>query len=362
MRAFFTFLSLCFCLSVSAQVTVNFIPELNGRNVQGLLGFQLINPNGPVRVRATIIVSERVAGTVIRIRTPEFTAAPGNNTIPEAAVTGASVEFSADKTGNMIARTRMLPQGDYDYCYNIRSVNSDMPAEDQCFAYTLEPFADMNLIEPYNRDTICDKRPVMTWQPLLPAVPGASYQLVLSEVKKGQSPTEALNYNLPVLNQRDLFAPVLPYPAIAPELVTGKKYAWQVTAYKEQTILSRSEVWSFVMNCRDSVKKAPDSGESYRDVEDLARGNLYVARGVLRFGIGNPYGEQPMKFRVHPADDPSGNIKGMGEHQLKNGYNYVIIDLAENGRFRDGKYYIMEITLPNGVIRTLRFRYEEVKN
>ncbi|MFD0794728.1 DUF928 domain-containing protein [Mucilaginibacter litoreus] len=362
MRSIVTMLSLLLSISVSGQITVNFIPELNGRNMEGLLGFQLINQNTAVRAQVTITVNERRAGTVLRVRTPEFTVTSGSTYLSANIARSSTVQFSQDKIGNLIARSRTFPQGDYDYCFTVKIAGSDLPPDDQCFSYTLEPFADMSLIEPFNGESICEKRPLMTWQPLLPVVPGASYQLVLAEVKRGQSPTEALNYNLPVINQRNLYAPMLPYPSIAPELVSSKKYAWQVTAYKDQTILSRSDVWQFTLNCPDSLQKPVDTVSAYRDVEDLARGNLYVAKGYLRFALTNPYGEQAMNYTVHPVSEPSKKMRGLGKISLNTGDNYIIIDLAANGRFRAGKYYILEIRLPNGTVRNLRFLYEDIKD
>lgn len=359
------YLTIIVCLlvsRVSAQISVNFIPELNGRNVSGLLNIQVINPFQAIDGSLAITVTERKGGMVLRIKTPVFRLPSGNNPLSPSVAGSSAVIFSPGNLGRLTAASRTFPQGDYEYCFEFSIRGTDTPPQEQCFSYTVEPFADMNLIDPYNKDVICDKRPVLSWQPLLPGIPGAYYQLVLAEVKKGQSPTEALNYNLPVINQRNIIAPVLTYPPVAPELVNKKKYAWQVTAYKDQTILSRSEIWDFTIDCKDSVKRPEQPDLSYRDIEDLARGNFYVATGFVRFRVINPYAKQKLIYSIRPLDDPANKLKGLPALELVTGANYTVIDLSENKRFKNGKYYIMDVTLPNGEIKSLRFLYEQPQN
>lgn len=181
----------------------------------------------------------------------------------------------------------------------------------------------------------------------------------ISEIKNGQNATEALNYNLPVINQSNIVSPILPYPSIAPQLVKGKKYAWQVTAYKDQTVLNRSEIWEFTVDCQDSVKKVADDG--YRDIEDLSRGNYYIAAGFLKFALVNPYQAQDLKYAITSLNNPDKKIKRLPKLKLKTGNNQVQIDLTATNSFTDEKYYILKVQLPNGTTKSLRFLYMEVK-
>jgi len=351
---------LLFSLPVLGQTTIQFIPELYGRNVDGLFRCNIINTSSQSQTATlSIVVKERKAGTVCVIKTPAFNVITGNNVLPFTIAHSSSVQFANTGTGRLTSVNHNFPEGDYEYCFTVNYTSHDLLPVEQCFDYTLAPFAELNLIDPYDRDKICDQRPLLTWQPLIPGMPGALYQLVLAEVKSGQNPTEALNYNLPVINQSNILSPVLPYPSIAPQLEKGKTYAWQVTAYKDQTILNRTAIWSFKVECPDSTKKAPDGG--YRNIEDLSKGNYYIANGVLKFAMVNPYQAQNLKYEIVSLKKPDKKIKHLPSLKLQSGINQINIDLSGNNSFDSDEYYILKVWLPNGVNKNLRFLYHEVK-
>jgi hypothetical protein len=358
MRLRLTLLLFLFSASAFGQVSFLFVPEVYGRKPDGLFNCRIINSGATQNGYLTITVTERKGGIICQVRTAEFSVLPGSNPIPVSATRAASVNFASNRLGQLTAASRSFPEGDYDYCFALNYVHSDNPPEEQCFSYTLAPFAELNLIDPYNKDKICDKRPLLTWEPLIPGVPGSYYQLVLTEIQKGQSATEAMNYNLPLINQSNILSPILPYPSIAQELVNKKRYAWQVTAYKDQTILNRSDIWEFVVDCRDTVK-ADSVIRGYRSIDDLSKGNYYIAKGKIRFALVNPYQQQQLKYKINPLDDPSKVIKGLPAIKLLNGDNTITIDLSANNRFKAGKYYVLSVWLPDGAVKNLRFLYEQ---
>lgn len=345
---------------VLGQVSINFVPEIYGRNVDGLFNCQLINSGARQTTSLKITVTERKGGTACVIKTPDFTLLPGSNPLPVSAARNAAIQFSGTNTGQLTRMSHTFPEGDYDYCFELTPTSDSMPVE-QCFSYVLAPFSELNLIDPYDQDKICDKRPLLTWQPLLPGIPGSSYQLVLAEIKDTQNPTEALQYNLPIVLQSGIYSPVLPYPSIARELENGKKYAWQVTAYKDQTILNRSEVWQFTVECQDSVKKVT-SDDGYRDIEDLLKGNFYLASGEIKYILVNPYESRNLRYEIVSISEGGGKqLKKLPKIKLQNGKNKIVLNLSETGKFTSGNYYIMNLWLPNGEQRSLRFLYEDPK-
>jgi hypothetical protein len=358
-KQYITLLFLVAGLSAFGQATIQFIPELYGRNVEGLFKCSIINPNQGQSVSLSIVVKERNAGTVCIIKTQPFSIVQGANPLPFSAARSAALQFSGNSIGRLSSANHTFPEGDYEYCYTLTYLRSDILPVEQCFDYVLAPFAELHLTDPYDKDKICDKRPLLTWQPLLPGIPGSAYQLVLAEIKSGQNATEALNYNLAVINQSNIISPVLAYPSIARELEKGKTYAWQVTAYKDRTILNRSEVWSFTVDCQDSVKKVIDDG--YRDIEDLAKGNYYVAVGTVKFALVNPYQAQPLKYEISSISNPDKKIKRLPKLNLVTGDNKIVIGLTTNNTFIDGSYYIIKVWLPNGTLKSLRFLYVEEK-
>jgi len=340
------------------QVTFQFLPEIYGRNIEGLLNCRIINPSGRKTGSLMLTVSERKSGTVMTVKTANFTLMPGVNSLPVAAVRGASFEFYNNPVAVIVRHDHDFPVGDYEYCFTINYAGGDIPSE-QCFDYNLVPLAQLHLIEPYDRDTLCNKKPLLTWQPLIPTVQGTTYQLVLAEVKNDQNAVEALNYNLPIINQSHILSPILTYPAIVPQLEDGKTYAWQVTAYKDQTILNRSEIWTFREQCNEKKKEPVLSDDGYRDIEDLVRGNYYIASGAIRFAVTNPYKEAKFKYQIETLNNPGKKIKGLPKIVLATGKNKIMIDLANTDSFIDGYSYLMTVWLPDGTMKNLRFIYKD---
>ena len=349
------------CLQGKAQYTFNFMPEVQGRSIDNICKVRITNTGSMITTSLRIVVTEAKVGTVVTIDIPQFQLMPGTGSVPPAAVYHAAVSFANNKIATIIRQSGYFSEGDFEYCFQLyegAGHNGAVLAE-QCFNYELEPFSNMQLISPYDEDKICDKRPSFNWQPLIPAVNGTQYRLLLVEVKDRQQAVEALRMNLAIINQRAIPMPMLLYPSIANELVEGKQYAWQVTAYKNDLILAQSEIWSFTVNCEKDTSTLPV--EAFRNIDDLTRGNFYIARGQLLFALQNNYGKANLKYSISCLTKPEQVVKKLPTVSLEKGYNQVTIDLTDNGSFKDGYCYIMDATLPDGTLKQLRFIYKQAE-
>ncbi|WP_147273648.1 DUF928 domain-containing protein [Pedobacter chinensis] len=346
-------------IGAKAQTSIQFIPEVYGTTINGLFRASIFNSGGAKNVRINITVSEAKAGKVLMISTGSFTLMSGNNVIPVGVAQSANVALSENATANFIRRNQYFPQGDYEYDFNIISASSSEEIIDQIFSHEVSPPAPLDLIEPYDQDEICENRPLLTWQPSVPHVMGLLYQVVLVEVKEKQNAVEALNYNLPVINQKGVMANLLLYPPNAKDLSKGKKYAWQVTAYKDQTVINRSDIWSFQVNCSDTLVNVVENDFGYRDIEDLVKGNFYVSDGFVRFALVNSYAEQKLQYEVLCVSHPEIKIKRLPSVKLKRGHNKINLDFSHNLSFKDGYSYVMKVNLPSGTTKSLRFIYKE---
>ncbi len=360
-KLFLVVLLLC-SLSGFSQVSVQFIPEIYEKGIDGLMHATIFNGAAKRSVRLNITVTEEKAGKVVTVQTPPFLLIPGNNVIPSSAIRGAKVSISANNTGNYIRKNQYFPQGSYAYNFVVMaSSSSEEIIVDQDFNHDVVPPAPMDLIEPYNQDQICEKRPMLSWQPSIPQMPGMLYELLLVEIKEKQNAVEAINYNLPVINQRGIVANLLMYPPVSKDLAEGKKYAWQVTAYKDQTVINRSEVWEFKIDCKDSIANVHEDDYGYRDIEDLVKGNYYVAEGLVKFAVVNSYNEQNLKYEVSCITDPGLKIRSLPKIKLKKGQNKIKLDFSHNFSFKNDYSYILKARLPNGTTKSLRFIYKELE-
>lgn len=353
------FISL-FTLQVHAQVSFIFIPEMQGRTLDGLLQVKLANAGSNsqmVKLKAT--VSAANVGNVVTIISTPFQLLPGTNALPPALFSKAAIRFAENKIATVCRQSGYFTEGDYEYCFELVPADPAHQGEvtaEQCFDYYLQPFSPLILLNPAEEDQICNKRPPFFWQPLLPAIPGVQYRFLLVEMKTGQAKMEALNYNMPVINQLNVNMPMLFYPPQAKDLVEGKTYAWQVTAYKNDMMLVNSEIWEFTVACENNTEKIVP--ESYRDIADLSKGNFYIAQGNIMFAVQNTYATTKLNYKIRCISKPELKIGKLPSVKLVWGNNNIIIPLEESKSFVDGYYYLLEIKLPNGDEKQLRFLYK----
>jgi hypothetical protein len=362
MRTVLVYIITCLFATLShAQVVVQFVPELNGRSTDGLFTVKFINNAGyKTNLVVKIDVKEKSKGKVVSIRLNDFSMINGINELTGVHVRKALIEFGNTPIAAVARQSSFFPEGDYEYCFKIedglKSIAQPQVYVDECFDYDLQPIIPISLIEPNDGEKVCEPQPLLTWQPLVPHMHGVAYQLTLTELKKGQNPVEALYYNIPQLNSRNLFTPFTPYPNSARPLEKGKTYVWQVSAYAKDMILCRSEIWTFQYGCTDSIKT--EKPEGFRRIEDLAMGNYYVANGSILFSVQNDYTEMKLSYKITCLSNPDIKIKHLPSIQLVRGKNNVIIDLSDNDGFTKGFVYQLDVKLPDGTNKNLKFVYQ----
>jgi hypothetical protein len=113
-------------------------------------------------------------------------------------------------------------------------------------AFTKTGSGTLTLSFPENRTEIpAGKLPTFSWTHSRPGGNGATgenYKIKIVEIKGDQSPEEGLRTNKPFFEKDSLNELSLQYPASAPVLKQGSRYAWQVT-----TADVKSNVSSFAM-------------------------------------------------------------------------------------------------------------------
>lgn len=343
-------------LTMQAQVSYVFVPEVQGRTLDGLLKAKTVNTGPAVQGKLHIAVTEQHSGVLVNITTITFNVLPGVNPLPAGLAAAATMNFGTSSVAKVLRQSGYFPAGDYEYCFELEATDKTDGSTSQCFDYDLEPFSPLLLTTPAEKEQICDKRPSFFWQPLLPMLSGMQYRLSLTEVKDGQSLVEALHYNLPLINQVGINGPFLFFPPSAPELQEGHRYAWQVTAYMGDLVLQNSEVWDFSIVCKEEEKPLP--AESFRDIEDLMRSNFYIATGILQFSVHNVYDKSALDYSITSITKPDLHIKNLPKITLQRGVNNIVVHLEGNSAFMDGDYYLLTTKLPTGEVKQLRFLYK----
>lgn len=348
-------------LSGNSQVQINFMPSVHGQSLSGVTFFQINNlTNTDFNASLKIIISEEKAGTVAEINSPSMLIKRGLSSFNQSMIAIGNIKFFQNQVASILKQTTRLPEGEYEYCYELSPIEEKAGVQDfyeNCFHYNLQPLSPLLLVEPMDREKICNQKPGFIWQPPMPADLNARYRILLVEKKEKQTAREALSYNQPIINISDLRVPRINYPLSSKELEKGKTYAWQIYYSVNNMLLSRSEVWTFKIDCEeDSVTEADDS---YRELKSGISGDYYVANRILKFAINNAYSDGDLEYKIYNQSEQNKQVKNLPRLKLVTGLNKYDLKIYEYTAFKDGDNYLLEIQMPGGQKLNLRFTYKE---
>jgi hypothetical protein len=360
MKLFYFILTglLIVCKTTIGQFVIYFQPEIYGRTVDGLGSFQVQNLTGAaVKGQVVITVQESVTkSSVVTITTPVTVFQQGTANFPRSVFAGSLFRFSANAYAGIANQTKNFPPGQYAFCYHFLNAE-DKQADDyeNCFDAEIQPLVPMALINPADGDKICQKRPVLTWQPPIPFNSSMRFRLLLTEKKDGEA-VENLLINAPLLLLDNITTTSINYPSGHPDLQEGKTYVWQVIAYQNNVVMSRSEIWEFTIQCNEPNKQLPT--ESYRELKLLVNGNYYIANRALKFSFRNNYGIKRLSYAIYDIADGMKKLKDCPEVSLAQGLNKVDIDLTEL-ELEPDKHYLLKVFPFNEPDIEVRFVYQD---
>ncbi|OQP63233.1 hypothetical protein A3860_25425 [Niastella vici] len=345
------------CQISYGQFVIYFQPEIYGRTIDGLGSFQVQNLTGAVMSGQIVItVQETVTKSpVVTITTPLTNIQPGTANFPRNVYAGSLFRFSSNAYASITNQTKNFPPGQYSFCYQF--VNGDKQGDDfeNCFDAEIQPLVPLALIYPADGDKICQKRPMLTWQPPIPFNASMRFRLLLTEKKEGEA-VENLLVNAPLLLLDNITTTSINYPSGHPDLKEGKTYVWQVIAYQNNVVMSRSEMWEFTVQCNEPQKQLPT--DSYRELKLLMNGNHYIANRSLKFSFQNNYNIRKLSYTIYDIGNGMKPLKYCPEVTLTTGLNKVDIDLTEM-ELEPGKHYLLKVHPFNEPDIQVRFIFED---
>jgi hypothetical protein len=341
---------------LSAQINFIYLPEVYGRNVDGLANFQMQNIGGKSTIGQVVItVRENISKTqVLTVYSPQFTVVGGTSYFPAGVYVNSRFVFANSPIAAIASQTRNFPPGEYTYCF--RFIGPGTHEEDEnCFDATIEPLVPIDLIYPADQDKICQKRPPLSWKPPVPFPATMRFRLELTQKKRGSS-VESLLMNAPLVLVDNIPTTSINYPSYAPDLQEDSTYCWQVVAFQNGVILEKSEIWEFTVQCHDPA--APASLDSYRELKSFMNGNYYYATAWLKFTYQNNYSYKKLHYEIYETENGSTQIKKLPEIPLVQGLNKIDIDLTQLD-LEEGKHYMLKVYPFNEPPVVVRFEYHE---
>jgi hypothetical protein len=326
-------------LLLAGQVTINVqLPPAGMIQKDQLWNLVVVNNNSDMMTAISLELRDAVTGqTVLSGGSRSIALGRGVKVISARDVQPVLYNYEASGfTG------AFLPLGSYVACYRVfkSSPEGSEPAGDECVQVNISPLSPPLLAVPFDRDSIPTVYPAFSWLPPSPMdmFSSLSYDIAVAEVSPGQSPAEAILYNTPVYTSHNLQMPYHSYPPGFSRLREGQQYAWQVTARNGLNYAAQTEVWSFVVKPRDSVRATlPNTGYI------LLKGNnqsglSYISGEDLFIKYYSFDKEHETVVRFYSAENtPVREIK----QKIVYGDNFLHFKLGK--QFDKGKVYAVQI-------------------
>lgn len=228
------------------------------------------------------------------------------NTTPQQLAAGVSTfnagdlrmrtfSYASTSVGRIAQQYQRLPGGNYHFCLKCRT--SGEGDDELCEDIEVDEFLTLDLVHPWNKATIDELRPTLTWALTSSGPPrlDQGVRLVLVPLKEKATPAQALAAERPLFMLPDVKERAVPYPAGMPDLVPGQCYAWQVERVDGPRVLERSEPWGFCVRIvNDPI------ADRYVRLEDIEPGSLHrVIDERVHFRYDEAYASETLRCTVH---------------------------------------------------------------
>lgn len=254
----------------------------------------------------------------------------------------------------------LLPAGTYQACYSVfvqNSHNGDLISED-CVPFSVSPVGPPLLNTPADQSILETYNPQFSWLPPSPVsiFGDLNYELLLTEVRPGQSAVEAVQQNLPVYHlpsTKNLFAN---YPSSTMSLDTGKLYAWTVIAKNGNAFAAQTDVWTFKL--KSDIVKQEKQENTYIQLKKDLDGSVAAITGTVHFNYTNAVNDSEVFYDLMALE--SGNkILTSGQLKVIPGDNMISLDIKRKWDLQSGKSYLLRVKNSRNEYFQVKFIYSK---
>lgn len=358
------------CLSVqtlSAQLIVNLqLPAGGMMQKAQLWNFTVTNTTTTPRyVHIEMLLMDAASSVpVMSATTQVFLLSGGASQITSATFQPIQYNILSSNYNIDVSPNGLLPVGSFEVCYSFMQHSSDYVEKiaEVCNDIIVEPLAPPQLIQPADETALeANSTPLFTWLPPMPATlfRNLLYDWQLVEILPGQTTADAMQQNLPHAQQFNVTATSLVYPAGAPSLDKTKKYAWRVIAKTNGAPIAQSESWMFLFKPDTAtVKHAAIIRPFARFTKDNATGYVLFT-DILKLDYYNETADNVWRISVTDLTDRNQPpfVLQTDTVKLKYGQNLLILDVRNNGLFKNKHLYQLLIHNARNEKWVLRLEY-----
>jgi len=244
-----------------------------------------------------------------------------------------------------------LPMGSYIACYRASRITEkgQEPLADECLRLNISPLSPPLLNTPLDKSVSETTYPQFSWMPPTPLqlFSNLSYDLLLTEVLEGQSPTEAILYNNPVYTSNNVKNTFESYPSFDAKLDTGKVYAWQITARNGLSYAAQTEVWTFSLAGQRPTDHLVKSSPFIKMKMENPDAGMAV-NGFLKLAYTNRYADASITVAITDMQAAQKEKAGSFTIDAKAGDNYIQYDLKKIIKYKENNMYEARIINSKG--------------
>lgn len=246
-------------------------------NTKECLNFSAINLGlKSVEVQFNVKIDNADNSKIVEFKTSPVILNPGVNLINSMTVGIKDINYFNKDIYEIETKTGTFPSRNYKVCiWSVCSLpdcaglgsGAGSTEQAECIQIQVENPTPLLLSYPENNSEIEEIRPVYNWIPPAPIASSSelNYLMRLVEVNEGQTPSDALMLNRPLIEIEGLVQNALMHPNDVNPLELGKTYAWQVQAFIGKTYFAKSEQWNFKIKketiVKDTIKYAKVTGK-----------------------------------------------------------------------------------------------------
>ncbi|WP_440135486.1 hypothetical protein [Chitinophaga sancti] len=266
----------------------------------------------------------------------------GAKQIQAGDVTPVTYEYlssAADRSAN-----GLLTAGSYIACYSLIQSTGDASnvVAENCLPFNVEPVAPPLLNTPADLSIVEGNLPQFSWLPPAPLsiFSDLNYDVTIVELRRGQSPAEAIQQNIPVYRSAHNKTQFLNYPVSAEALDTSKKYAWTVIANNGNQFAAQTDIWTFKI--KGVVPEATISTQgAYIQLKKGLDVAQFSSNGTLQIGYNNDAGDTTVKYEIVALYNKNAIVKS-GTLSLSRGQNLLQVTL-DAGSMTSGQRYLFHL-------------------
>jgi hypothetical protein len=257
-----------------------------------------------------------------------------------------------------------LPVGIYTACYElVTSVHGEAVVGSDCVPVTIDPLSPPILNAPLDNSDVQTPYPQFSWMPPTPLdmFTSLSYDIIVTEVLPGQSPSESIQYNLPLYTKSNILQTTDNYPSSYSGLDTGKIYAWQIIARNGISYAAKTDVWTFKIS-GDQQYPNIVTITPFIQLSSSSTEKGVAPDGILKISYYNADNEKNIKVTLIDPSNESGTGPATFSVTGVRGENYIEYDLKKVMQVKEGKIYVAEIVNDKNEKQSVRFVVKYYKN